>query len=182
MSRFSRVAHFFVSGAEPQVNEDGVDRAESCDCGHETGILCKKGLAFTQNKPTLRIPPRPDPGSSGPPAAGSPSTPAVSGPPLSFRSLLQNCLRAIDCVRTRLHRLRKNSSRAGRSVRARLQSCRKWREMRGALAPEGSLCSIWSFSKTSLAGEAARPAWLYAPSLNRFFDSRVGEHKSQLEP
>jgi hypothetical protein len=31
--------HFFVSGADPQVNETKADQAESCDCGHEMGIL-----------------------------------------------------------------------------------------------------------------------------------------------
>ncbi len=58
--------------------------AACCDCCHETGNSCKKGLAFAQNKPKLKLPPRPGPGSSGQPVSGSPSTPEAGCPPLSF--------------------------------------------------------------------------------------------------
>jgi hypothetical protein len=55
-----------------------------CDCCHELGIYCKKGLAIPDNKPKLNIPPRPGPGSSGSPVPGSPSTPGASGPLLNL--------------------------------------------------------------------------------------------------
>ena len=49
----------------------------------------KKNLLSPENKPRLRIPPRPGPGSSGQPVSGSPSTPAVGCPPLSFQPLFR---------------------------------------------------------------------------------------------
>lgn len=78
----------FCIRSGPLSQRKQVDQAESCDCGHEMGIPCKKGLDFARNKPRLRIPPRPVSGSSGPPVAGSPSTPISGGPPLSFWPIL----------------------------------------------------------------------------------------------
>src|SRR5271157_4009461 len=80
----SRLTILFLSGADRHGQRCGGYSAESCDCGHEMGILFKKELAIAENKPKLTVLPRPDPGSGGQTASGSHSTPETDCPPLNF--------------------------------------------------------------------------------------------------
>ena len=76
--------HFFVTGANRQVNEFGPNFGTSVTAVTIWDEVSKKELAFVRNRPKLRLSPRPGPGSSGQPASGSPSTPGVGGPLLRF--------------------------------------------------------------------------------------------------
>src|ERR1035437_1154002 len=80
----SRVEHFFVSGADPQVNADGANLGSPVTAVTFGKFCCKKELAIPGNKPKLTISPRPGSGSSGRPASGSPSTPGAGSPLLTF--------------------------------------------------------------------------------------------------
>ena len=79
-----RVEHNFCINCSPSSQRGEAEETATCDSCHRLGILFKKGLAFRENRPILKIPPRPGPGSSGQAVSGSPSTPGAVGPPLSF--------------------------------------------------------------------------------------------------
>ena len=75
---------FLYQGQTTQVNarraagiSHSVTRVTKREIHTKKGLLC-------QNGPTLKLPPRPGPGSSGQPVSGYPSTPEAGGPLLNF--------------------------------------------------------------------------------------------------
>jgi hypothetical protein len=56
--RLSQVEHFFVSGADPQVNDIGPNSGTPVTVVTMWEELIKKELDFIQNKPRLRISPK----------------------------------------------------------------------------------------------------------------------------
>jgi hypothetical protein len=54
----SQVEHFFLTGADPQVNENGPNSGTPVTVVTMWEELSKKELAFTQNRPKLRVSPK----------------------------------------------------------------------------------------------------------------------------
>ena len=72
----------------------------------------------------------------------------------SIGYVLERVSKNPHCIRSRLQRVRKGTYLKARSVRARLQSCRKRPEKQGVSTPE-VLCKNWAARKPYVAGEFA---------------------------